>query len=193
MRRSRRGSFGWPGVVCAAVLTLLGAASGLSAQETAGAAAVPRTVTAKKDANLIRINGTPTVLLWASGLEDPAEVEAYAALGLNTVAVTVHDVSDEAPTKASDLATAAEEQGLLVVGVLAPDALVDAAGNDLAPDPEQPAYAEAVQAFVSRAVEPVERPPAARGLGGRGRRPRRSGGRRCQLPGLPLPLLRLRG
>jgi len=141
------------------VVLLLAAVAVAWAQDEETPRPAPRAAIAKKDANLIRINGQPTVLLWANGLDNADELEAYAGLGFNTLALSITDVSEEALSQAFDLATAAEERGLLVIGVLAPEGLEDADGNRLAVDPLLPGYAEAVQSFVQKAVSSLDRHP----------------------------------
>lgn len=140
-------------------LGLICAATAAWAQDEALPRPAPRAATAKKDDNLIRVNGRPTVLLWADGLESVEDLDAYAGMGLNTAAITISDVSEEALAQAFDLASAAEERGLLVIGVLAPEKLVDEEGESLPLDPLLPAYVEAAQSFVQQAVTALGRHP----------------------------------
>ncbi len=119
----------------------------------------PQPATATREGNVLRVNGKPTVLLWAQGLEDAKELASYAAAGFNTLAVPITSVSEKPLATAFDLASAGEEQGLLVLGVLAPQKLVDAEGEEVACDPLLDAYPEAVQAFVQQAVAGFGRHP----------------------------------
>jgi len=119
----------------------------------------PKAAAVRRDGNRVRINGKPTVLLWARGLTDAEDLEAYVAAGFNTLAVPITEASEEALTQAFELATAAEEQGLLVVGVLAPAKLTDEDGNEVAFDPVLEGYAGAVQSFVGKAVEGLGQHP----------------------------------
>ena len=107
---------------------------------------------ASKQANFIRVDGTPTVLLWARGLTDAAEVDAYAAVGFNTAYVLLTDSSSESLAASSSLASAAEARGLLVVAAITPAAVVDEQGKPLAPDPLSDAYARAVDSAVAAAA-----------------------------------------
>jgi hypothetical protein len=144
----------------------LGLALGLScvvavawAQEEEAPRPVPASATAKKDDNLVRVNGRPTVLLWANGLDAAEDLEAYVETGFNTAAITISDVSEEALAKVFELASAAEERGLLVLGVLAPEGFEDGEGNQLPVDPLLPAYVEAAQSFAQKAVAALDRHP----------------------------------
>ena len=141
------------GAAWAAMAVLLAGTGGWAQGETAGAPASVRRVVARRDANFVRVDGKPTVLLWARELEEAADLEQYAALGMNTAYVLIRGSSEEELANASLLASAAEARGLMVVGGLAPRALVDAEGNELAIDPLSGEYAAAVSAFVKRAAE----------------------------------------
>jgi len=146
-------------VVLAALIVGALMASPGSAQQGAGAWAGVTAAIARREANCIQVNRTPTVLTWARGVQAPEELDEYAALGLNTVYVELRGVSEAQLTRASSLAAAAEERGLLVVIALTAGALRDGAGNDLAIDPISNEYARAVASFVTAAVEGVgERP-----------------------------------
>jgi hypothetical protein len=143
----RRGQ--WFGV--ALCLLALGPTAGWAA-EAEEERPVPRPASARRDGNIIRVNAWPTVLAWAPGLTDAADLEAYAAAGLNTLAVPITSTSEEALSEAFALASAAEERGLLVVASLAPQELDDASGEKLAPDPASDDYAAAVAKFVEAAA-----------------------------------------
>jgi hypothetical protein len=127
------------------------AATAAAGQESAGSAPSVRAAAARRQANTILVNGTPTVLTWARGLEEPADLDRYASLGLNTAYILVSGASQEALARASTLASEAERRRLMVVVGLAPAALRDVAGNELPVDPLSDAYGEAVREFV-RAV-----------------------------------------
>ncbi|HUU54446.1 MAG TPA: beta-galactosidase trimerization domain-containing protein [Armatimonadota bacterium] len=130
-----------------------------SAQEAVGAPAAVTAATARREANYLRVNGTPTLLTWARGVQTPEDLDQYRALGLNTAYLELRDVSEERLSRVSSLAAAAEERGLLVVIALAARTLRDEAGNDLSTDPLSDDYRRAVEAFVGAAVHGVgERP-----------------------------------
>ena len=142
---------------CAVLLA--GGGSALLAQEEEAPRPAPRSATAKKDDNLVRINGRPTVLLWASGLDTAEDFDAYAEMGLNTAAIAIRDTSEEALAQAFALASAAEERDLLVIAVLAPQGFEDEAGSRIPVDPLLPEYVEAAQSFVQKAVAALDRHP----------------------------------
>jgi hypothetical protein len=110
-------------------------------------------VTASHEANVIVVGGQGVSLRWAEGLTDPADLDQYAALGLNAVHIRVGESSAGTLAAASELAAAAEERGLLVVVTLAPGNLMDESGRRLAPNPRAQAYAAAANAFAAMAVE----------------------------------------
>lgn len=128
-------------------------------QETVGGLSGVRGAVARREANLIRVNGVPTVLVWARDLRDPADLDQYAALGFNTAYVELTDVSAEELARVSSLAASAEERGLLVIVALSPPSLTDERGEVLAIDPLSETYAEAVEAFVTAAVEGMQERP----------------------------------
>ncbi|MBN2565481.1 MAG: beta-galactosidase trimerization domain-containing protein, partial [Candidatus Eisenbacteria bacterium] len=113
----------------------------------------PGRVSASHQSNVIVVNGLAVPLLWAAGLTSPADLDYYATLGLNTVNIRLASASPGAIASASQLAAAAEARGLFVVITLAPRSVSDESGGALAPDPRSQAYASAVGAFVSAAVE----------------------------------------
>ena len=139
----------WHWLMTLALLTAA-AASWAAAPETNSE--VPRAASARREGNLIRVNGRPTVLTWAYGLTEAADLEAYAGAGLNTLALTITSVAEEPLAHTFDLASAAEAQGLLLVGVLAPDVLTGPSGEALAADARSSDYADAVGSFVHAAV-----------------------------------------
>ncbi len=145
---------GW--LACAALtiaVALAAAACPGLGQEAAGGLAGSRGTAARREGNVVSVNGAPTVLTWARGLQDPADLDRYAALGLNTVYLTLTGVSAEELQQASNLAAAAEARGLLVVIGLSPSSLQDEAGEPLPVDALSEAYVAAVDAFVAAAVE----------------------------------------
>jgi hypothetical protein len=144
----RRGH--WFGI--ALCLLALGPTAGWAA-EAEETRPVPRPASARRDGNIIRVNTRPTVLTWAPGLTDAADLDAYAAAGLNTLAIPITSTSEEALSTAFALASAAEERGLLVVVSLAPQELDSASGGKLAPDPASDEYAAAVAKFVEAAAD----------------------------------------
>ena len=146
-------------VVLAALIVGGLMASPGSAQRDAGASAGVTAAIARREANCIQVNGTPTVLTWARGVQAPEELDQYAALGLNTVCVELGGVSEAQLARAPSLAAGAEERGLLVVIALRAGMLRDGAGNELAIDPGSEGYAQAVEAFVTAAVEGVGEHP----------------------------------
>jgi hypothetical protein len=119
-----------------------------------------QTMVARRQANIVEVNGKPTVLVWARGLTDVADLDQYAAAGMNTAYVTIEHVSEEALASASSLADAAEARGLMVVAALAPSALLDAEGDALAIDPRSADYAAAVADFVGKAAASMSGHPA---------------------------------
>ncbi len=123
------------------------------AQESAGGLAGIGGAVAKREANVVLVNATPTVLTWARGLRRAADLDQYAALGLNTAYLALTDVTPEQIEQVSYLGSAAEERGLLVVVALSPRPLQDEEGNSLAIDPISEAYAARVETFVGAAVE----------------------------------------
>jgi len=123
------------------------------AQQPAGEIVPARHLVAGRAGNVIRVNGIPTVLTWARGVRDPADLDSYAALGLNTVYVVILGSSQDELAQASALISAAEERGLMVVGALAPPTVGLERGQSLAADPRSDAYVSAVQGFVETVVE----------------------------------------
>ena len=107
---------------------------------------------ARREANVIQVNTRPTLLLWAQGVADPADLDQYREAGLNTVCITITEPSDEQLERASTLASAAESRGLLVVVELAPAALRDEEGVALFIDASLESYANAVRGFVNAVV-----------------------------------------
>lgn len=138
-------------IFAAAALFLMSAPT--IAQQPTGELPGVRGLVARRDANLIRVNAIPTVLTWARGATDPADLDRYAALGLNTVNVIILDTSQERLAQASSLISAAEDRDLMVVGALAPPSLRDDSGEQLAVDPASDAYVWAVREFVRVVVE----------------------------------------
>jgi len=114
---------------------------------------------ARTEANVVTVNGRPTVLLWARGLQSLQEVDQYAASGLNTAYILIVDTTEEQLARASSLASAAEQRGLLVVAALAPASLRDEAGNPIPIDPRSDSYAAAVHEFVNAAAERMRTHP----------------------------------
>lgn len=131
----------WSAVVLAAGLLCLGAA---------GPGRAAQAALARREANFVRVEGAPTVLLWARGLSRPGDLDRYVECGLNTAYIAVPSATAEALATASALAAEAEARGLLVVFALAP--LRGERGEDLAPDALSQAYVEAVSAFVQGVV-----------------------------------------
>ena len=140
-------------VVLAALIVGALMASPACAQRGAGASIAVTAAVARREANCIQVNTMPTVLTWARGVQAPEELDQYAALGLNTVCVELRGVSEAQLARASSLAAAAEERGLVVVIALAAGALRDGAGNEVAIDAGSETYAQGVEAFVTAAVE----------------------------------------
>lgn len=124
-----------------------------AAQEATRASSAVHPAVARRSANTVRVSGAPKLLTWAQGLSDPSDVERYAATGLNTACLAVTDASEDGLASASALAGAAEGEGLLVIGALAPRAISDSEGEEIPADPTSDAYAEAVDQFVSAVVE----------------------------------------
>ncbi|UCC67469.1 MAG: beta-galactosidase [Armatimonadota bacterium] len=114
-----------------------------------------RSVVARREANLIRVNGRPTVLMWARGLENVGDLDQYVALGFNTAYVLLQATSEHDLQTFAALAAEAETRGLMVVAALAPSALLDEEGTELAIDPQSEQYAAAVTEFVAKAAEAV--------------------------------------
>lgn len=138
----------WLCLIALAVVATAGWAQQTSTEQAPRA----QTMVARRQANIVEVNGSPTVLVWARGLTDAADVDRYAETGMNTAYIVLQDVSEAALANASSLADAAEARGLMVVAALAPSALLDAEGNALAIDPRSADYAAAVADFVSKAA-----------------------------------------
>ena len=126
-------------LVVIAALAMAGEGVGQEAGNRAPAAL------ARRDLNRIRVNGQPTVLLWAHG--------RAAAAGFNTVYVRIRDDGEDALAALDSFITAAEARGLLVVGALAPSGLGGIRGTGLPIDASSAFYAEAVADFVGGVVE----------------------------------------
>ena len=109
-------------------------------------------ISARRELNCIRVNGQPTVLLWARGVAAEGDLDEYAASGFNTVYVLIRDDGEDALAALDTFITAAEARGLLVVGALAPSSLGGVGGTGLPIDASSPAYAEAVTDFVGGVV-----------------------------------------
>jgi len=138
----------WLCLIALAVVATAGWAQQTSTEQAPRA----QTMVARRQANVVEVNAKPTVLVWARGLTDVADLDQYAAAGMNTAYITIEQVSEEALASASSLADAAEARGLMVVAALAPSALLDAEGDALAIDPRSADYAAAVADFVSKAA-----------------------------------------
>ncbi len=145
MKMARWLSFAW--------LVSLGVGGAAHGAAMSAAKATVKALQVRRDGNYVRVNNQPTMLLWARGLSEPGELERYAAAGFNTVAIPITDLSEEALRKASALASAAEERGLLVVGVLDPAKLTDEQGQAVDLDPVLDSYPDAVRGFVEKAVD----------------------------------------
>lgn len=130
---------------------LLGGIAWAEAPMTEAPAAVG--AVARTEANVVTVDGWPTVLLWARGLRSLQEVDQYAASGFNTAYILIVDTTEEELARASSLASAAEQRGLLVVAALAPASLRDEVGNTIPIDPRRDSYAAAVREFVNAAAE----------------------------------------
>ncbi len=140
---------GWIGL---AGLALVSAAA-WAQEEPAAPRPAARAMTAHREANVVLVNGEPTLLTWARGLEDPADVAQYAATGMSAVYVVIQGVSEEELESASVLASAAEAKGMMVVAALAPRALLDEGGSGPVIASRAEDYAAAVRAFVQQAAE----------------------------------------
>ncbi len=136
---------------------VLAAAGTCAAAENA--APPPPPVKVRRDANFLRIDGRPALLLWAQGLTDADELDLYRQTGLNTLYVRVVDGSPEELEAVSALMSAAEEQGLYIVASLAPSAIRDEAGETLPVDPDDDRYRRAVEEFATRAAEALSAHP----------------------------------
>ena len=135
-------------VIAAALLLSAGAAH---AQQSAGA------LSASKDGSILRIKNAPTVVMWARGFTDAAEIDTYVASGFNTVYVMISGAADDQVAAASALMSAAESRGLYLVAAILPTAIRDADGEEMAPDPTSSAYAAAVSDVVKKLAEPFGR------------------------------------
>ena len=98
----------------------------------------PQTALARREDNILRVRNAPTVLMWARGLADAADLDTYVASGLNTAYVLIAEPSEAGLQKVSDLMSAAEGKGLFVSGAITPHAIRDPAGEtaqvELKPD-----------------------------------------------------------
>ncbi|HUT73888.1 MAG TPA: hypothetical protein VM221_03505 [Armatimonadota bacterium] len=127
---------------------LLLAATVAGAQARADDRALRRAVWRAR--NQIVVDGEPTPLLWAVGVSDPAELDAYSQLGFNTVEVVIGAPTDDGWKVAEGLAQAAAARGLHVLATIppAPEALNPAAAN-----PWDDAYRAAVREYLKPVVE----------------------------------------
>jgi len=107
-------------------------------------------VSARREANVVQVKGQPIVLMWARGLTDAADLDAYVASGFNTAYVLISGASGDKLTAASALMTAAEEKNLLVVAAVTPSAIQDSDGHDMAPDPTSDVYVSAVSDLATK-------------------------------------------
>lgn len=129
----------WLSLLAALLLSAAG-----SAQEMAARGA------ARREANLLRVNNRPTVLMWARGLSDAADLDTYLAAGFNTAYLLVADPSDDGLAAAGALASAAEAKGLFVVMTVTPAAVQDSTGAQMSPDPKSDDYAAAVNTLTGK-------------------------------------------
>ncbi len=149
------------------VASLSTTACGMAADSAAGPTTVPpgqvvsqvNRVTARREANYLQINGQPTLLLWAQGLTEAGDLEAYQAAGLNTLYVRVTESSPEGLQAASDLISAAEQRGLLAVVALAPASLTDSEGQPVAIAGDDAAYRNAVSDFAQAVAKGLSSHP----------------------------------
>ena len=107
---------------------------------------------ARKESNTVSVNGAPTVLMWARGLREAADLDGYAAAGFNTAYLLISGASAEQLAALSALMSEAEARGLSVVAAVTPDALRDSEGQQMAPDPTSEVYTAAVTDLVSKLV-----------------------------------------
>ncbi len=127
------------------------------APQTGSIQALP--VRSRGNKSIVSVGGRRTVLMWAIGLDDPADIEQYKASGLNTAYVRITDLSSARIASASRLASAAEEAGLMVVFSLAPVSLQNESGATVAINPVSDGYADAVKAFVKATADGVGEHP----------------------------------
>ncbi len=144
----------WKGISIA-MLLLLAVSLGVAQEQSA---TIVSAASAKREANYLLINGLPTVLTWAWGLDRADEIDDYAETGFNTAYIRVTSASEEALSHASELIAEAEARGLLVVVALAPMDLKDSFGNELGIDASSEEYAGAVDGFVNAVVEALGAP-----------------------------------
>jgi len=118
-----------------------------------------------KQKNLVIIEGAPLVLLWARGLTDVEEVEAYAETGLNTLYIRIAQTDEESLAKADELISEGEDSDILsLAGLDARAAQRDENGQlAVAAQSHSPAYQQRVHAFVSAAVSALKSRPGLAG------------------------------
>ena len=110
--------------------------------------------------NMVMINNRPTPLFWAEGLADPADLELYEKLGLNTVLIRIRDLKPESQKRHRALLDRASEKGLSAMIALSPG---EWEGEGLPVTPLDAGYRAAVQRFVRQAVSQFKGSPALMG------------------------------
>ena len=132
---------------------------GFARAQEGGGTMRAQSATARREGSIVSVGGRRTVLMWALGLSDGADLEQYKQTGLNTVYLRITDSSEEQVSRVSRFASAAEDSGLMVVFSLAPRPLRDDSGGEVVIDPVSDEYAKAVDAFVSAVVDGVGEHP----------------------------------
>lgn len=110
-----------------------------------------KTISAEKSNNLVVVAGVPQVLLWARGLQNPEEVEAYAEARLNTLYVAVPRAEEQALAQAEAILAVGEEVGLpAVIGLdsRAARIMLDD-GREIAAHPRAATYQRNVRLFIN--------------------------------------------
>ena len=98
----------------------------------------------------IVIDGDPTPLFWAVGVNAADDLELYAAAGFNTVEIVLAAPTDDTWKAAGDLAQAAASRGMYVLLTLAPPASAFGAAHVSALDD---GYRTAVSAYLQPLVQ----------------------------------------
>lgn len=102
--------------------------------------------------NQIIVDGQPVPLFWAVGMNDPKSLDAYAALGFNTVEIVLGAPTEDTWKAADELAQTAADRGLYVLLTLAPPlGALDRVGG-LRVSPLDPAYRARVLGYLDSVI-----------------------------------------
>ncbi|NIM06422.1 MAG: hypothetical protein GTO55_08480 [Armatimonadetes bacterium] len=133
----------------------------LEEMEAVSEASPAEPVVVEKRGNLVFADGAPLLLMWARGLTDMEEVEAYAEAGLNVLHIEISWADEESLAAADELMAAGEDLYLgSLVGLDASAAELDE--NDeftIAAHPRSSVYQNQVRSFVSATVSALRDRP----------------------------------